>query len=112
MVFEGELDFGAIRHAFTFLMFVSLSSSSMPTLPPRWQHGGPSLTLLANKSLLSYIEIFNGGCSSIDVLLGEEGSQNLVKVASKRLARNRLNEVKIGHIPCNYVKIVVRGGAP
>ncbi|GMH62370.1 hypothetical protein TrRE_jg12110, partial [Triparma retinervis] len=79
------------------------------------QNGGPSLTFkLANKSLLSYIEIYNGGCSSIDVHLGvKKGSHNLVKiVSSKRLARNRLNEVRIGHIPCNYVKIVIKGGAP
>jgi hypothetical protein len=99
-------------------LLLTIPSSPPPLLPyptGAGQNGGPSLTFkLANKSLLSYIEIYNGGCSSIDVHLGvKKGSHNLVKiVSSKRLARNRLNEVKIGHIPCNYVKIVIKGGAP
>lgn len=33
-------------------------------------------------------------------------------VSARRLARNRINEIKIGHIPCNYVKIIVKRGAP
>ena len=66
------------------------------------------------KCLLSYIEINNGGCSEIDVYVGiKRGSHNLVRIVEgKRLARGRLNEVKIGHVPSVYVKLVVKAGKP
>ncbi|GMH99062.1 hypothetical protein TrVE_jg9172 [Triparma verrucosa] len=79
------------------------------------QVSGPSFTLkLANKSLLSYIELYNGGCAEIDVHVGlKRGKHNMIEfVVARKLARNRINEIKIGHIPCNYVKIIVKRGAP
>ncbi|GMH73434.1 hypothetical protein TL16_g06191 [Triparma laevis f. inornata] len=79
------------------------------------QVSGPSFVLkLQKKSLLSYIELHNGGCSKIDVHVGlQRGKQNMIEfVSARRLARNRINEIKIGHIPCNYVKIIVKRGAP
>ena len=69
---------------------------------------------LSLQSLLSYIELYNGGCNEIDVHLGlKRGKQNLIEiVVARKLAKYRINEIKIGHIPCNYVKIIVRSGSP
>jgi hypothetical protein len=40
-------------------------------------------------------------------------SQDLIRIKEGViLARNRVNEVKIGHVPCKYVKIVCRSGRP
>ncbi|GMI34824.1 hypothetical protein TeGR_g9867 [Tetraparma gracilis] len=76
---------------------------------------GASLTFrLEEKSLASYLEIQNGGCTEIEVWVGlNEGSHNMVMLKSGvRLAANRLNEVKLGHIPCNFVEIRCKKGSP
>ena len=75
--------------------WVSFSSSS-PLSPP-------SVTFcLGGKSLLSYIELHNlqTGAVKIQVAM-EKGKHNFITVKEEhRLARNRVNEIPIGHIPC------------
>ena len=75
----------------------------------------PSITFrLGEKSLLSYVEIHNAHTSAVTIQVGmNTGSHNMITIKENyKLARNRMNEVPIGHIPCKFVRIICLGGKP
>lgn len=69
---------------------------------------------LGSKSLLSYVELHNMQTSAVTIQVGmKEGKHNFITIKENyKLARNRINEIPIGHIPCRFVRLICLSGKP
>ena len=77
-----------------------------------WQATGVSTEYIIFKftdgpSLLSTVDIYNKDCDSVKIYVGEEKSKNKLRLAKtvKFLSKGRMNNIRLGHVPCLYVKI-------
>jgi hypothetical protein len=88
--------------------FLSINFLLLPFRPPFVYFAFFALLSSAFSSSFSFF--FSFACCCCKGMKSGK-SQDLIRIKEGVvLARNRVNEVKVGHVPCKYVKIVCRSG--
>ena len=77
-----------------------------------WQATGVStehVTFKFSKGscLLSTVDVYNKDCDGMNIFVGEEKSTKKLRLAKsvKFLSKGRVNCIRVGHVPCRYVKL-------
>ena len=57
--------------------------------------------------LLSTVDVYNKDCDGMNIFVGEEKARKKLRLAKsvKFLSKGRVNSIRVGHVPCRYVKL-------